>query len=207
MTAKLESSPRRLSANSTTGILSCPACGSSLKADARWCQACNFTGGDSIAMFPEPPPPLLPIIDSVGILNPGQLRKIKKARDKVVKRFPQFQWRICLVGLSPEISLPLFGFWLLNACPLHELETAEQRVWTVLLLINTNTGNAVVTSGYAAEPCMSDGEWKSVLSDMSRHWSAGKPATAICHFFKSSQRQLEQNWNRFGNHLSSRKES
>jgi hypothetical protein len=160
-----------------------------------------------MAMFPDAPPQLLPILDAVGFLKQGDLRKIERSRDNVAKRFPQFQWRVCIMGLPPETSLPLFGFWLLNACPLHGSETAEQRRWTVLLLINADTGNAAVTSGYAAEPCMSDDEWKSVLSDMSKPWCAGKPTAAFCRFFKSSRRHLERNWNRFGSHTSSSNDS
>jgi len=151
-----------------------------------------------MAMFPEAPPPLLPILDAMGSLKKRELRKIEGARDKLMKRFPQFQWRVCMVGLPVETSLPLFGFWLLNACPLHELETAEQRTWTVLLLINADHGNVAVTSGYAAEPCMSDDEWQAVLADMVKPWNAGNPAAAICRFFKSTQRHLERNWKRFG---------
>jgi hypothetical protein len=155
-----------------------------------------------MAMFPDAPPSLLPLFDEVGLLKKGDLRKIQGARDKVTKRFPQFQWRVCIVSLPVETSLPLFGFWLLNACPLHELESAEQRAWTVLLLVNANTEKAAVTAGYAAEPCMSNDEWKAVLADMVQPWNAGNPAAAIRGFFKSSQRHLERNWKRFGNRSS-----
>jgi RNA polymerase subunit RPABC4/transcription elongation factor Spt4 len=201
MTDKLASSRRRSTVHSTTGILSCPGCGNSLKADVKWCPACSFTVDDSMAIFPDAPPPLQPILDAVGLIAQGELRTIERARKKVTRRFPQFQWRVCIVCLPQETSLPLFGFWLLNSCPLHESETAEQRLWTVLLLINVDTGNAAVTTGYAAEPCVSDDEWKSVLSDMAKPWRAGKTTAAICEFFKSSQRRLERNWNRFGSHI------
>lgn len=207
MTDSPASSRRSPNVRAATGILQCPACGNSLKVDSKWCPTCNFTGGDSMAMFPQAPPALLPMLDTVGLLNKGDLRKIESARDRVIKRFPQFQWRVCLVDFPADTSLPLYGFWLLNACPLHELETAEQRAWTVLLLVHANHGKVSVSSGYAAESCMSNDEWKSILTDMAKPWSAGNPGAAICQFFKSTRRHLEKNWNRFGKHYTSRYDS
>ncbi|MEO5917759.1 MAG: TPM domain-containing protein [Luteolibacter sp.] len=188
------SAPRRV----TSGIITCPACAGPLKPDAQWCPACNFTGGDSMVIFPDPPPPLLPILDAAGIFKDRDLRKIESARDAVSRRFPQFQWRICSVGLPRETRLSLFGFWLLNACPFHENETLEERAWTILLLVNADTGQAAVIPGYAAEPFLSDDEWKTILATMAESWRAGKPADAIVRFFNGSREQLNRAWRRFG---------
>lgn len=207
MTASPGSSNLKAPGLCTTGIHACPACGSSLTVDANWCPSCNFTGGHTLAMFPDAAPLLLPVLDTIGLLKERDLRKIGKARNQVTKRFPQFHWRVCVVSLPAETSLQLLGFWLLNASPLDEQETAEQRVWTVLLVVNADTGNAAVTAGYAAEACMTDDEWKSVLTEMGKSWTTGNPALALVEFFKSSQRQLERNWKRFGSRPPSRKVS
>jgi hypothetical protein len=190
----------RSSARRATGILRCPACGNTLKADAKWCPTCNFTGGDSLAMFPGAAPPLLPISDPLGLLNASGLRKISQTRDKLIRRFPQLQWRISIDRLAIDTPLPLLGFWLLNASPLHGDETVEQRAWTVLLVINAEHGKVAVAAGYAAETCISDDEWKTVLSTMAAPWAAGNPSAAICQFFDTTRRHLERNWIRFGNH-------
>ena len=190
--------PRRLA----PGVLACPACGGSLKPDAKWCPKCNFTGGDSMRIFPDAPPPLLPILDAAGLFKDTDLRKIEAVREVLRRRFPQFQWKICTVCLPPETSLPLFGFWLLNACPFHEKETLEERAWTVLLLVNAVSGQAAVVTGYAAEPFLSDDEWKTILADMSEPWKSGKPADAIVRFFQSSRNQLNRAWRRFGSRRS-----
>jgi hypothetical protein len=94
------------------------------------------------------------------------------------------------VGMNP----------LLNASPLHGDETVEQRAWTVLLVINAEHGKVAVAAGYAAETCISDDEWKTVLSTMAAPWAAGNPSAAICQFFDTTRRHLERNWIRFGNH-------
>ncbi len=198
-------SRQRSSQRATPGVITCPACGGPLKADSNWCPACNFTGADTFVLFPDPPPPLLPILDAAGILTDDGIQKIESAREKIGRRFPQFQWRICSVCLPKETSLPVFGFWLLNACPLHPGETAENRAWTILLLINAATGQAAVIPGYSAEPFLSSDEWKSILSNMINPWRAKNPVEAILRFLKCSRTQLELVWKLHGTRKPSRK--
>lgn len=149
-------------------------------------------------IFTDSPPPLLPILDAAGIFKDKDVRRIEAGRDALRRRFPQFQWRICTVCLTAETSLPLFGFWLLNACPFHENETLEERAWTILLLVNADSGQAAVVTGYAAEPFLSDEEWKDILATMSEPWRSGLPADAVLRFFKSSRYQLNRAWRRYG---------
>lgn len=155
-------------------------------------------------MFPMSPPPLAPIIDAADILSEDDIAKIKTARNIVRRQYPQFRWRICSVCLPPDTSLSLFGFWLLNACPLQERETAGERAWAVLLIINAATGQAAVIPGYAAEPVLTDDEWQTALAAMAGAWRARKPAEAIIQFFKASNRQLNHAWKRHHARRSSR---
>ena len=182
----------------TPGMIVCPACGGPLKPDSKWCPTCNFTGGDSIRFFPDSPPPLLPILDAAEIFTEADTRKIERVREAIGKRFPQFRWRVCSVNLPQETRLSLFGFWLLNASPLAENETSDERTWTVLLLINANTGQAAVILGYAAEPFLSDDDWKNALSSMASDWQAGNPSKAVGCFFKNTRILLDQAAARFG---------
>ena len=71
---------QRISQHSQSGIISCPACGGTLKPDAKWCPSCNFTGADSMEMFPDTPPPLLPVLDAANLFSDTDLRKIEAAR-------------------------------------------------------------------------------------------------------------------------------
>ena len=194
------SSSRRLS----PGVIACPACAGPLKPDVKWCPHCNFTGGDTMKIFTDSPPPLLPILDAAGILKDNDIRKIEASLASIRRRFPQFQWRIWTVCLPPETSLPLFGFWLLNACPFHKTETVEERAWTILLLINADNGQVALVPGYAAEPFLSDSEWKAVLATMSEPWNAGLPAEAILAFLKESRIRLNQAWKRYGTRRASK---
>lgn len=192
------SATRSPSRGGSSGVNRCPACGGPVKADSNWCPGCHFTGGDTVAMFPDQPPPFLPILDAAGIFKPHQIRKIEAERDSLCRRFPQFHWRICAVSLPPETRLSVFGFWLINACPLDENETPEARAATILLIINADSGQAAVIPGYAAESCLSDDAWKDVLADMAGPWRAGDPAEAVVRFFKSTRSRLELAWKNHG---------
>jgi hypothetical protein len=147
-------------------------------------------------MFSGAPPPLAPVLDAVGIWNADDLRKIEAAREPLRLRFPQFHWCVCSVCLGPETSLPLFGFWLLNACPLAEHETAEHRTWTVLLLIDVKSGQAAAIPGYAAEPWLSDGDWRKILAEMAPNWRVRDTAGAVAGYFANCANFLEATWQR-----------
>ena len=203
----MSESRRRSSRRVAQGITRCPACGGAVKSDAKWCPNCRFTGADSAVIFPDPPPPLLPILDAVGLLRDADLREIEVARDSLRRRFPQFHWRICTVSLPEGTALPVFGFWLLNVCPLDGPETAEERASTFLLLVDVASGQAAVIPGYAVEPYLSDDDWKTILTDMTAPWQAGNPAAAFVAFFKASRRHLDAAWKRYGAPVSSRKHS
>ncbi len=74
-------------------------------------------------MFGDDLPPLLPLLDVAEVWDEKDKRKIMAAVARFNRRFPQVRWRICGAALGGQVSLPLFGFWLVNACPLMEGET------------------------------------------------------------------------------------
>ncbi len=180
------------------GVITCPACGGPLKVDSKWCPACHFTGAHTIDLFPDAPPPLLPILDAAGILKERDVRKIESERDKLRRRFPQFHWRVCTVVLPTETNLSVFGFWLLNVCPLHGAETTEDRTATVLLLINAGTGQVAAVPGYAVESVLSNDGWKVILATMAGPWRAGQPVEAVIRFFRTTRIHLERAWKSYG---------
>jgi hypothetical protein len=155
-------------------------------------------------LFPEAPPPLLPILDAAGILSERDVWKIEAARDKLRRRFPQFHWRVCTVVLPAESDLLVFGFWLLNVCPLHGNESAEDRAATVLLLINAGTGQVAAVPGYAVESVLSDENWKTVLATMAAPWRDGQPVDAVIRFFNHARIHLERAWKSYGARRSAR---
>jgi hypothetical protein len=172
----------------------CPACGTAICADAKRCQSCKFTGSDVMPMFGDKPPPLLPLFDAAAIWKAEDIRKIERASFALSGKFPQFRFRVCTVMLPAETSLPLFGFWLVNVSPLDVNETAEDRAWVVLLLIDARCGRVAVVPGYSAERCLADELWMKAMSSMSAKWKTGKTADAVVRFFETSSVLLNQSW-------------
>ena len=198
MNQAVERTQRRSSQRTRPVSFLCPTCKASLEIDSKWCPVCNFTGGDTIGMFSNSPPPLLPLLDAVGIWNPSEVNKIETSRIHLSRRFPQFKWRVCCVKLPPNTDLSVFGFWLLNVCPLHDKETSEERAWTVMLLIDVESCQAAAIPGYAAEACLGDDQWRESLHAMAIPWKSGKTADAVVAFFKTCRKQLDEFWKRHG---------
>jgi hypothetical protein len=192
MTAEREYSPRRFA----VGAVFCPSCGGKLERESPWCPACGFTGSKTLDLFGADPPPLLPLLDVADIWNAKDQRAIKSAISRFNRRFPQIRWRICGVALGEDVSLPLFGFWLLNASPFAEGETEEERSWTVLLLIDSARGWASVTPGYRAEIWLSEDMWEKALARTVEPLRKGEAAVAVIDFLKSSQALFEMAWHR-----------
>lgn len=198
MMEEREYSPRRFA----IGAITCPACRAMLERDAKWCPACGFTGSKTLDMFGDDPPPLLPILDVANIWSEKDQREIKAEIARFNVRYPQIRWRVCGVALGGEISLPLFGFWLLNASPLAAEETADDRSWTVLLIVDADTRRASVTAGYRAEVWLSDDMWEKALAETREPFRAGKPGMAISSFMKTTHVLFDKAWNRCRKQLS-----
>ena len=176
----------------------CPSCAGTVGDGAQRCPSCGFTGGDTISMFSDEAPPLLPVLDAAGIWTEREVRSIEDAREKVRRRFPQIQWRVCTVDLPEETKLSVFGFWLLNAAEKYVGETDDDRAWTILLLLNVATGHAAVVPGYAAERCLEDADLRKILIAMKPQWSGGRTVDAVIRFFETCAAFLEQSWRASG---------
>ena len=145
-------------------------------------------------MFPGPVSPLLPVFDAAGLWSSAELKAIELSVRNATRRYPQFKWHIYSVVLPQETSLPVFGFWLLNACSYYVGETAEDRAWSVLLLIDGGSGKAAVVPGYSAERCLGDGDWCKALSSMEGRWREGRIGDAVARFVENSMLALDRSW-------------
>ncbi len=192
MTEEKEYSPKRFAITS----VACPSCHAKLDRDARWCGTCGFTGSKSLEMFGEDPPPLLPILDVADLWSASDKKAIASAVKRFNKRFPQIAWRVCAVALGPRVNLSVFGFWLMNVCPLVDGETPEDREWTILLLIDGSTGRAAVTTGYRAELWLTDEMWDRILMEPVALLMDGQPAKAVTLFLKKARKLMDSAWER-----------
>jgi hypothetical protein len=198
MSEEREYSPRRFA----VGPVFCPACREKLERESNWCPACGFTGAKTLEMFGHNPPPLLPLLDVADIWSAKEQRAIRAAVARFNGRFPQIRWRICGVALDGEVSLPLFGFWLLNASPLAEEETPDDRSWTVLLLVNAETRRTSVTTGYRAEVWLADDMWEKALEETRSQLHKDASGAAVSAFLNTALKYFETAWHRSRQQLS-----
>ena len=184
----------------------CPSCAAHLAADANRCPSCGFTGGDTLRLFSDPPP-LLPVLDAAELWSGSDLKRIETAREKLRRAFPQFHFHICSVMLPEGAKLPLFGFWLLNVCPFYVNETAADRAWSVLLLIDARSGSMAVVPGYSAERWLTDEDWSKALWSMAPRWKAGRSSDAVIRFLETAGTFLGQAWKARGSRRSKHRHS
>ncbi|MEJ6572880.1 MAG: hypothetical protein QNL39_12930 [Akkermansiaceae bacterium] len=85
------------------------------------------------------------IIDNAGIADEKLIKDINSAVDKFNVRFPQVGMYFCSVELDDPISLPEFGFWMMNACQLQQGQVEKDRAWSILLLIDVERGLVSLT--------------------------------------------------------------
>lgn len=173
--------------------LTCPAC-QTVTGNADRCPTCQFTGADTLAMFPQTAPPLRPMREDGLLWDERDLKRIGRARRQAARRFPQFHWRVCSTALPPECNLRLYGFWLLNVSPLAPGETPTERSWSVLLVLNGSSHRAAAVTGYAAEPWLSADPCEVALRAIQHPWRTGQPGKAVAAFITTACDQLETSW-------------
>jgi hypothetical protein len=177
-----------------TEAIRCPSCEKHLDRDDKWCPRCGFTGAATIDLFGDKPPPLLPILDATGAFSENDAALIQREIQRNQQRFPQFEWRVCTATPGVDASLPLFGFWLLNVCPLLPEETVEQRQWCVLLLIDEPAGRVAVATGYLAETWLPHSRLESALAAMREPMLASRQGQAVADFLATARAALEDSW-------------
>lgn len=168
--------------NLAVGRMVCPGCAATLTVPVDECARCGFSGHTAVANFPYAAPALDRCIDPKHHLTDGTLLKIAESSGDLEERFPQVRISTCLIDLVPEANLREFGFWLMNASSIRDQSEAENRPWTILLVIDDANGRASVTSGYAIEPFLEEGDLESLLRSESRHFIAKDYGSVILRF-------------------------
>lgn len=112
------------------------------------------------------------------------------------RRFPRIHWSLYSLDTGKVSNLRWFGFWFLNAGPLAEHETGEQRAWTILIVFNGGSGKVELVPGYGVEPWVTDLQWRQALQAMSEDWNDGKHWHAVRLFFNASEKALQLAYSR-----------
>jgi hypothetical protein len=184
-----------------TGAQVCPSCLLPLAESVNWCPGCQFSGADTLEMFPIPLAPLQTVLDAANLWMADDLVKIERRMETLRQRFPQIRWSLYSLDAEDVPNLRLFGFWLLNASPLNEGETEEQRAWTIVIVFNEANGKVVLVPGYGVEPWVPDEQWRQALSTMAEPWNQGRRRLALERFFEAAEKSLRQAYSRVNRQL------
>lgn len=174
---------------------SCPQCRAVIDSVPA-CPKCGFTGADTMQMFGGAAPAPLPVNDTARLWDERDLRLIRNARQRALRRFPQFRWSFCTVELPADTNLRLYGFWMLNVAPIREDESERDRFWTVLVLANVTDHRIAVVPAYAAELWLTNDMWDKAIEAMFPAWQADDYGAAVRDFMRAALKLLDQSWQR-----------
>jgi hypothetical protein len=151
-------------------------------------------GSASVAMFSSDFFPMDPVWDGAGLWDEKEMAAIRDARHVLRKRFPQIRFYVETVTFSPEVSLPLYGFWRINTAPLAKHETHDHRSWSVLLVIDAASARASVTCGYRIGHWVGDSQWQSALEGTRSVWAQKGSSAAVIDFLKQASVLVRKAW-------------
>lgn len=172
--------------------VTCPSCSQRFKEQAEKCPRCGFDAHVAVSKFPYTAPVLERFMDHAGVADEKLLSDVTAAVDDVMRRFPQVGLYFCMVQLEQTANLSEFGFWMMNACRLQQGQTEEDRAWSILLLVDVQTGVVAVSPGYAIEAFMEDSGWESLLKDISPQLRKGDYREALLGYVQGAELLLWQ---------------
>jgi len=160
------------------------------KEKADQCPRCGFDAHAVVKKFPYTPPVLERFMDHASVTDESLRSDVIAASDGLARRFPQVGFYFCMVKLEQVANLAEFGFWMMNACRLQEGQEEIERGWSVLLLVDVQSGSVAVTPGYAIEAFIEDSAWEKLLKDISPQLRAEDYREALLGYLHGAERLL-----------------
>ena len=131
-------------------------------------------------------------MDHAGITNDKLCADLAGSVAKVVRKFPQVGFYVCLVEMDDPVKLSEFGFWLMNASQLQQGQVEKDRAWSLLLLIDVKRGLVSFTPGYAIEAFIEDSRWEESIRQISEDLASGDYRRALLNYVKNAGLLLQQ---------------
>lgn len=130
----------------------CPECAKiSTKRSIEKCDYCGFHYGYLRKFFPKDLPTLEDVNDFSGKLSKSNKKSIQATIKKTRKKYPQLHVKVATLPLQRDVEVQQMALWMLNESPLHNKETQEDRLWTILLFIDTASMKSCFATGYKME--------------------------------------------------------
>ncbi|MGB0775210.1 MAG: TPM domain-containing protein [Akkermansiaceae bacterium] len=170
--------------------VTCPSCFKKSRDASERCSACGFDALQAVQKFQFTPPTLDCVIDSAGLLDEKTIERITLTAQTLKAKFPQFGFYFCLVDMGNTVNLSEFAFWMMNACRLQDGQTEMDRAWSVLLVIDSVSGQVALTPGYAAEAFIEDSGWEAAIRDISPLLREAQYGDAILNYLTHAEKLL-----------------
>lgn len=115
------------------------------------CQYCGFHYGYLEKLFPKELPTLGRLNDLSNTLSKSEKKSLEKILKKIKKKYPQVFVKLVILPLQSDIQIQQMALWMFNQCPLPAKEKETDRLWTILLMIDTTSKSSCYTNGYKIE--------------------------------------------------------
>lgn len=117
-------------------------------------------------------------------------RSVLAAIAQVERRFPQVDIAVVLTEVPEQAPLAAYAFWLFNRGQLSSAIQSGGENRLVLLLIDTQTRQAVTMIGYGLEPLMRESQLQACLQAASVALERGRFGQGIEAFVRELDRQF-----------------
>ncbi|MFO1440610.1 MAG: hypothetical protein U1F81_19985 [Verrucomicrobiaceae bacterium] len=168
----------------------CPACQNPVIENDAACRHCGFTLEAADRHFGIAPSLTKPVADLVQVLSGSEKRKLDRAAQRLLNRFPQLDVAVVLAAVPAHIPLGVYAFWLFNRGQLSSASESGGGNHLVLCVIDTATHRAAAMSGYGFEPFLPEAQLHMCLNNYSQTSQRDGITAGILAFWKELDMQL-----------------
>ncbi|MBK1881449.1 hypothetical protein JIN85_03420 [Luteolibacter pohnpeiensis] len=169
----------------------CPYCQNRLRAGAPECPSCRLTFPRTSSLLGATPR-LNPIVaDTVFVLRPAEITKIRKRVAQLYWRFPQLTLQVILLECPPPHPLRLHAFWLFNAGAFASESKRGRNNHAILLTIDPSRAEAAIMPGYGLEELLRPEDLGHLLSTAGLEWEEKRWAAGILQVLDGLDQLLE----------------
>lgn len=159
----------------------CPCCLISYPEMGDKCSGCGYSAETCLKRFPY----VAPALCGLHAFREGAAvenffgRRSHSILSKLEATFPEIGVYVVVVDLGDAVKCREFAFWLYNAAPFGEGDSAAKRQRGVMLLIDTNGCKATVVVGYGIEPYLNPEGITSDLKKLEKNLKKGSIEKAV----------------------------
>jgi len=130
--------------------------------------------------------------DAAHCLSKEERSEVLNIMDRLKDRFPQLFFCAYLGTLPKNVKMSELGFWLLNHAAVKGVDIARPNENAILLLLDTNTGEAGISLGYYVEKFLDEVSASRCLQSARPHFVNGDNGKALSKTMRKIGRVLSK---------------